>query len=235
MKVLALVREVERSDDWDVVGDYNCAATLDVGTRTFTDTTKKANAMSTKSANAPDRPSPKTLITFFLGVILAWPVSPPCAGFLTNATSPGPTDSLGYNLPPDNILSVMCSPSPPVALVSPTQDTILLVSWQDYPAISRVATPFLRLAGVRVEPKNHSKHDTRGGYGITPCATGFELVRVADGKRRPSRFPPACAPGIPYGPPMANDLPLSTLLPSPSSSGLAMPVPAVRNRCPEPT
>jgi hypothetical protein len=60
--------------------------------------------------------------------------------------------------------------------VSPTQDAILLVSWQDYPSISRVATPFLRLAGVRVEPKNHSKHDTPGGYGITPCARSFELV-----------------------------------------------------------
>jgi hypothetical protein len=46
---------------------------------------------------------------------------------------------------------------------SPTQDAILLVTWQDYPSISRVATPYLRLAGVCVEPKNHSRHDTPGG------------------------------------------------------------------------
>ena len=75
----------------------------------------------------------------------------------------------------------MHAPSPPVPRVSPTHDAILLVSWQDYPSISRVATPFLRLAGVRVEPKNHSKHDTPGGYGITPCARSFELVHIADG------------------------------------------------------
>jgi len=68
-------------------------------------------------------------------------------------------------------------------VVSPTEDSILLVSWQDYPSISRVATPFLRLAGVRVEPKNHSKHDTPGGYGITPCATGFDLVHIADAQQ----------------------------------------------------
>ena len=89
----------------------------------------------------------------------------------------------GYNQPPKNILDVMRAPSPPVPVVSPTQDTILLVSWQDYPSISRVATPFLRLAGVRVEPKNHSKHDTPGGYGITPCATSFELVHIAAARR----------------------------------------------------
>jgi len=77
----------------------------------------------------------------------------------------------GYNQPPKNILDVMLAPAPPQPIVSPTDDSILLVYWQEYPSISRVATPFLRLAGVRVEPKNHSKHDTPGGYGITPCAT----------------------------------------------------------------
>jgi len=69
---------------------------------------------------------------------------------------------------------------PPQPDVSPTHDSILLVSWQEYPSIARVATPFLRLAGVRVEPKNHSKHDTPGGYGITRCATGFDLVNISD-------------------------------------------------------
>ena len=81
--------------------------------------------------------------------------------------------------------------------VSPTDDTILLVSWQDYPSISRVATPFLRLAGARVEPKNHSKHDTPGGYGITPCARNFELVHVADGTQIHVALPAGACPGEP--------------------------------------
>jgi len=98
----------------------------------------------------------------------------------TAAAATASEGASGYNKPPKNILDVMHAPSPPMPEVSPTQDTILLVSWQDYPPISRVATPFLRLAGVRVEPKNHSKHDTPGGYGITPCARDFELVHVAD-------------------------------------------------------
>ena len=103
----------------------------------------------------------------------------------------------GYNQPPKNILDVMRAPSPPEPAVSPTHDAILLVSWQDYPSISRVATPFLRLAGVRVEPKNHSKHDTPGGYGITPCATGFELVHIADGAQIHVALPAGACPGEP--------------------------------------
>ena len=84
----------------------------------------------------------------------------------------------GYDLPPKNILDVMRAPLPPAPVVSPTKDKMLLVVWQLYPSIARVATPYLRLAGVRVEPKNHSKHDTPGGYGITRCATSFDLATI---------------------------------------------------------
>jgi dipeptidyl aminopeptidase/acylaminoacyl peptidase len=102
-----------------------------------------------------------------------------------------------YNQPPKNILDVMRAPAPPSPVVSPTHDTIGLVSWQQYPSISRVATPFLRLAGVRVEPKNHSKHDTPGGYGITPCATKFDLVRIAGGAETHVAVPAGACPGDP--------------------------------------
>lgn len=113
----------------------------------------------------------------------------------TAAAAPDATS--GYNKPPQNILDVMLAPAPPMPIMSPTNDTILLLWWQQYPSISRVATPFLRLAGVRVEPKNHSKHDTPGGYGITQCASGFALVRVADGTQIPVDLPAGMCPGEP--------------------------------------
>src|SRR5579863_2518379 len=117
----------------------------------------------------------------------------------TAAQSPSkPVDGAsGYNQPPKNILDVMLAAPSPEPRVSPTQDRILLVSWQEYPSIARVATPFLRLAGVRVEPKNHSKHDTPGGYGITPCATNFELIQVADGAQIHIILPAGACPGGP--------------------------------------
>jgi dipeptidyl aminopeptidase/acylaminoacyl peptidase len=127
------------------------------------------------------------------------------ASFSLDVTSPAATateGASGYNQPPKNILDVMHAPSPPVPRVSPTQDTILLVSWQDYPSIARVSTPFLRLAGVRVEPKNHSKHDTPGGYGITACARSFELVHVVDAPTNDASqisiaLPEGACPGAP--------------------------------------
>jgi dipeptidyl aminopeptidase/acylaminoacyl peptidase len=121
---------------------------------------------------------------------------------VTSAAATATEGVSGYNQPPKNILDVMHAPSPPVPRTSPTQDAILLVSWQDYPSIARVSTPFLRLAGVRVEPKNHSKHDTPGGYGITLCARSFELVHVADAPRNdaariPIALPEGACPGAP--------------------------------------
>ena len=101
---------------------------------------------------------------FLVGTLLACATSGPIAAqsnasFSLDVTSAATTPTQaasGYNQPPKNILDVMHAPSPPVPRVSPTQDAILLVSWQDYPSIARGSTPFLRLAGVRVEPKNHS-------------------------------------------------------------------------------
>ena len=116
---------------------------------------------------------------------------------ITSAPATPVEGASGYDKPPQYILDVMHAPSPPVPEVSPTHDTILLVSWQDYPPISRVATPFLRLAGARVEPRNHSKHDTPGGYGITPCATNFDLVRIADGAQIHVALPAGACPGSP--------------------------------------
>src|SRR5215470_1714562 len=95
----------------------------------------------------------------------------------------------GYDKPPQPILDVLHAPAPPSPYVSPTHDRILLVSWVSYPPITQVAEPFLRLAGVRVEPRTRRKHDTRGGYGIAPCAERLTLVDVATSREMPVALP----------------------------------------------
>jgi hypothetical protein len=86
--------------------------------------------------------------------------SPPCPAtaatpspLVTVAPAPAvgaePEASSGYDRPPQNILDVLHAPSPPVPYVNPTHDTVLLVSWEDYPPLSRVALPFLRLEMLR--------------------------------------------------------------------------------------
>src|SRR6202046_2291272 len=125
--------------------------------------------------------------------IVALVVCAMCVPVAAQSNSP----ASGYDLPPTNILNVMRAPSPPGPEGSPTRNTILLISWQASPSIGRVATPFLRLAGARVEPKNHSKHDTPGGYGITPCARSFELVRLDESRQVPIALGDGACPGEP--------------------------------------
>ncbi len=149
-------------------------------------------------------PIQNTLKRLLAGVLVSSASCLPVAAQLNSSSlnaASAPAESAerpsGYDQPPKAILDVMHAPSPPEPRVSPKGDSILLVSWETYPSISRVAAPFLRLAGVRVEPKNHSKHDTPGGYGITPCARSFELVHIADGTQIHIALPNRGCPGRP--------------------------------------
>jgi dipeptidyl aminopeptidase/acylaminoacyl peptidase len=101
----------------------------------------------------------------------------------------GSADS-GYDKPPQYVLDVLHAPQPPNPYVSPTNDRIMLESWAWYPPISQVAEPFLKLAGVRVEPRTRRKHDTPGGYGIAPCAQTLALVDVATSRETAVKLPP---------------------------------------------
>jgi len=89
-----------------------------------------------------------------------------------------------YDRPPQPLLGVLHAPAPPFPLPNPAGTKILLVSEAQYPSMSRVAEPYLRLAGVRVEPRNHSKHDTPGGYGIRSCASDAVRTPSASGQVR---------------------------------------------------
>ena len=104
----------------------------------------------------------------------------------------------GYDQPPNNILDVLHAPAPPQPFVSPTRQAMLLVAWQEFPPMARVAAPYLKLAGSRVEIANHSKHDTPGGYGVTPCASSFELVSVPAGATKSVALPAGACAGRPH-------------------------------------
>jgi len=113
------------------------------------------------------------------------------------AADPPPPRVTGYNQPPPEVMQVLHAPTPPSPYVSPTHDRILLVSWVYYPSITQVAEPYLKLAGVRVEPRTRRKHDTPGGYGVAQCARTFSLVEVASTRETPVTLPAGgCADGI---------------------------------------
>ncbi|MCC8537359.1 prolyl oligopeptidase family serine peptidase [Xanthomonas axonopodis pv. poinsettiicola] len=103
----------------------------------------------------------------------------------------------GYRQPPEPLLSVMRAPLNPSPRLDPTGRTLLLVQRNPYPPIARLAEPYLKLAGVRVEPRTHSRHDMSNGYGIRACLQGFSLMDIATGTQTAVALPADACPALP--------------------------------------
>ncbi|MFT3896985.1 MAG: prolyl oligopeptidase family serine peptidase [Thermomonas sp.] len=101
----------------------------------------------------------------------------------------------GYDVPPPELLKVLKAPPPPSPDVDPTGRRLLLTTAQTYPSIERVARTYYKLAGVRLEPQNRSRHDTSGGYGIPSCVADFTLVDIVGGKETKVVLPAGACPG----------------------------------------
>src|SRR5437773_2069490 len=94
------------------------------------------------------------------GVCTSSSSAPSASGVAHVDAAPGSN----YDKPPQNVLDAMIAPSPPMPIANGAGDTLLMVSWVDYPPMSRVAEPFIRLGGLRLEPRTRARHDTPGGY-----------------------------------------------------------------------
>ena len=118
------------------------------------------------------------------------------AGAAAPEAAPSPAPG-GYDKPPPAVLEVLHAPPPPVPYLSPTRESVLLVTWVEYPPLARVSEPFLRLAGSRIEPRTRADHSTPAGYGIAPCASDYLLTRIADGAELRVALPPGACAGAP--------------------------------------
>lgn len=102
--------------------------------------------------------------------------------------------SAQYARPPEPLLSVMRAPVPAQPMLDPTGRTLLMVQPASDPSIARLAEPYVKLAGVRIEPRLHVRHDVSSGYGIRECLDGFTLVDVESRKRTPITLPKGACP-----------------------------------------
>ncbi len=102
-----------------------------------------------------------------------------------------------YRQPPEPLLGVMRAPLPALPVPDPTGARILFVQRGQYPSVARVAEPYLKLAGVRVEPRMHARHDMSSGYGIRACLEGFSLLSVAGGHETGVALPGGACPDFP--------------------------------------
>jgi dipeptidyl aminopeptidase/acylaminoacyl peptidase len=95
-----------------------------------------------------------------------------------------------YQKPPKAITDILDAPPPPVAIVSPTGDYVLLLQAERYPPIAELAEPMLRLAGLRINPQNN-------GPRMAPRHVGLTLQAVAGGEPRPLGLPAGARLGVP--------------------------------------
>ena len=63
-----------------------------------------------------------------------------------------------YQKPPKEVLDVLNAPATPRAAVSPTHTHVVLAEPLRYPPIAVYGQPMLRLAGIRINPKNNGPH-----------------------------------------------------------------------------
>lgn len=78
-----------------------------------------------------------------------------------------------YQKPPQVIADVLDAPATPTVSVSPTRDSIALVTSSRYPSIAEVSEPILRLAGIRLNPKTNAP--ARQG-----TITALTFIKLAD-------------------------------------------------------
>ncbi|MEN8249158.1 MAG: prolyl oligopeptidase family serine peptidase [Bacteroidota bacterium] len=80
-----------------------------------------------------------------------------------------------WKSPEEDILKVLHAPQLPSTSTSPTRTHMLLTDPIIYPTLSELAGPMLKLAGIRVNPKNNYYHGRHGG-------TSPRLLTIKNGK-----------------------------------------------------
>jgi dipeptidyl aminopeptidase/acylaminoacyl peptidase len=93
------------------------------------------------------------------------------------------TDTTRYQLPPKEIVAAFDAPPLPQAILSPTKQMMALIWRRPYPSIAELSQPMLRLAGVRINPKNNGPQRATEIYAIT-------LKKIADGSEIKVMVPP---------------------------------------------
>jgi dipeptidyl aminopeptidase/acylaminoacyl peptidase len=88
-----------------------------------------------------------------------------------------------YEKPPKEIMDVLNAPLPPTPFLSPTREMLALAQPMIYPAISDLAEPMLRLAGVRINPRTNAERSYIYYW------TSLKLKRISDGTEFPVPLP----------------------------------------------
>lgn len=89
----------------------------------------------------------------------------------------GSSQSLEYQMPPQEIADIIDAAPTPHVSVSPNNDWILIMSRPNLPSIKEVSQPELRLAGLRINPRTNGR--SRASY-----YTDLTLKRISNSREQ---------------------------------------------------
>jgi dipeptidyl aminopeptidase/acylaminoacyl peptidase len=89
---------------------------------------------------------------------------------------------LPFSLPDNDVISIIDAPPTPLAVPSPDEQFVILLSYQLHPPISMLARPSVKLAGLRLDPALGVRQRTRR-------FTGLSVLRISDGALRDLSLP----------------------------------------------
>src|SRR3954465_14027406 len=101
-----------------------------------------------------------------------------------------------YRQPPEAIRQVLDAPVLPIRLIDPSNATLALIETRRYPAIEELSRPFLRLAGLRIDPASNGPQRTQHINRLTlrplldATAPAVEVKLPAGGDFHSMRFLP---------------------------------------------
>jgi dipeptidyl aminopeptidase/acylaminoacyl peptidase len=87
-------------------------------------------------------------------------------------------DSMPFQKPPQEILQLVDVQLPPATMVDRDARYLALLTRPGYRSLAELAEPELKLAGLRINPRNHNR--SRGGYN-----TGVAIREIASGREIP--------------------------------------------------
>ena len=108
------------------------------------------------------------------------------SGVVTTASPVVAQETTGYLTPPQEIVDILDASRIPQVVISPTGDTIALLSRQAMPSIAELAQPMLRLAGYRLNPRTNGPQRAQGITRITLKQINGDVEHAFDAPRETS-------------------------------------------------
>ena len=71
-----------------------------------------------------------------------------------------------YKLPPKAVVDILDAAPTPMVSVGPRNDALMLVEYQSQPSIALLSRPFLRIAGLRIDPQLNARQRTMQYTGV---------------------------------------------------------------------